>query len=76
MDQYLDSCSSEGSVSKVYRVCAVCGKRHGPTYGFRHTLRRLGIAEGDKAVPSCVVKLQKKVHDKNLKMGIVETLLR
>jgi hypothetical protein len=63
-------------VSKVYRVCAVCGKRHGPTYGFRHTLRRLGIAEGDKAVPACVVKLQKQVAKRNAEMGIVETLLR
>ena len=41
-----------------YRVCAVCGKRHGPTYGFRNVLRHLGIV-GDKAVPKCVEKLMK-----------------
>lgn len=38
---------------QVYRVCAVCGKRHGVTYGFRSTLTRLGI-KGDKAVKECV----------------------
>jgi hypothetical protein len=37
-------------VSGRFRVCAVCGKRHGPTYGFKTTLRRIGIMEGDKAV--------------------------
>jgi hypothetical protein len=26
-----------------YRVCAVCGKRHGPTYGFQAMLEGLGI---------------------------------
>jgi hypothetical protein len=39
--------------SRRYRVCAVCGERHGVTYGFGTTLRRLGI-KGDKAVPECV----------------------
>jgi len=43
---------------QVYRVCAVCGKRHGPTYGFRNTLRHLNI-KGDKAVPKCVEKAMK-----------------
>jgi hypothetical protein len=43
-----------------YRICAVCGMRHGPTYGFKTTLRRLGIMAGDKAVPQCVNDLQKK----------------
>lgn len=41
------------SEQPVHRVCAVCGKRHGVTYGFKHTLRRIGII-GDKAVPKCV----------------------
>ena len=40
---------------QVFRVCAVCGKRHGVTYGYRSTLRRLGI-EGDKATNACVRK--------------------
>jgi hypothetical protein len=39
----------------VFRVCAVCGLRHGVTYGFRSTLTRLGIP-GDKAVKECVIK--------------------
>jgi hypothetical protein len=43
----------------VYRVCAVCGKRHGATYGFKLTLQRLGLENwrDDKAVPACVEKL-------------------
>lgn len=43
---------------QVYRVCAVCGKRHGVTYGFKNTLARLGI-KGDKAVKECVIKAAK-----------------
>jgi hypothetical protein len=46
------------SQGQVYRVCAVCGKRHGPTYGFRATLARNNI-KGDKAVPACVRRLAK-----------------
>jgi hypothetical protein len=45
--------------SQVYRVCAVCGKRHAATYGFRSTLIRYGI-KGDKAAIECVRKLQQK----------------
>jgi hypothetical protein len=44
--------------TKAFRVCAVCGKRHGVTYGFRNTLARLGI-KGDKAVKECVQKAMK-----------------
>ena len=36
-----------------FRVCAVCGKRHAPTYGFKGTLAYYGI-EGDKAAVACV----------------------
>lgn len=43
-----------------YRVCAVCGKRHGPTYGFKTMLRRLGIMQGDKATIECINKLQRE----------------
>jgi hypothetical protein len=43
-----------------YRVCAVCGRRHGVTYGFRTILLRMGIAtpadKKDKAVKECVIK--------------------
>lgn len=48
----------EKVIIERYRICAVCKKRHGATYGFKNTLKRLGI-EGDKAVPSCVVKAVK-----------------
>jgi hypothetical protein len=44
---------------QTFRVCAVCGMRHGVTYGFRNTLKRLGI-DGDKAVPACVTKALNK----------------
>jgi hypothetical protein len=52
-----------------YRICAVCGKRHGATFGFHHILRGLGI-EGDKAVPACVIKAMKKAEDKRVKQGL------
>jgi hypothetical protein len=39
-----------------YRVCAVCGRRHGPTYGFRAMLDGLGM-KGEWAAPGCVAKL-------------------
>lgn len=48
---------------QVFRVCAVCGKRHGVTYGFRSTLTRLGIP-GDKAVKECVQKAARERDDK------------
>lgn len=44
--------------SQVFRVCAVCGKRHGVTYGFRSTLARNGV-KGDKATIECIKKLTK-----------------
>jgi hypothetical protein len=37
-------------------VCAVCGSRHGPTYGFQSMLEGLGI-KGTWAAPGCVAKL-------------------
>ena len=39
-----------------YRVCAVCGRRHGPTYGFQAMLEGLGM-KGVWAAPGCVAKL-------------------
>jgi hypothetical protein len=39
-----------------YRVCAVCGKHHGPTYGFQSMLEGLGI-KGVWAAPGCLAKL-------------------
>ena len=39
-----------------YRVCAVCGNRHGPTYGFQAMLERLGMS-GVWAAPGCIAKL-------------------
>jgi hypothetical protein len=44
---------------RVFRVCAVCGKRHGVTYGFGTTLRRYGIP-GDKATVECIKELTAK----------------
>lgn len=49
--------------SSRFRVCAVCGKRHGVTYGYRNTLARLGF-KGDKAVPACVQIAMKKAEAK------------
>ena len=43
---------------QVFRVCAVCGKRHAATYGFRNLLARNGIA-GDKAAIVCIRKLSR-----------------
>jgi hypothetical protein len=37
-----------------YRVCAVCGWRHGPTYGFQAMLEGM---RGEWAAPGCVAKL-------------------
>ena len=42
--------------SDRFRVCAVCGKRHGPTYGFQSVLRHSGLT-GDKATIECIRKL-------------------
>lgn len=50
----------------VYRMCAVCGKRHGVTYGFRLTLSMIGI-KGDKAVKECVIRARKEFDKKNKK---------
>jgi hypothetical protein len=49
--------ADRGTQGQRFRVCAVCGKRHGPTYGFRRTLAFHGI-EGDKATIECIRKLQ------------------
>jgi hypothetical protein len=42
------------------RVCCVCGKRHGATYGYKTILARAGFVDWghgyDKAVPACVTK--------------------
>jgi hypothetical protein len=39
-----------------YRVCAVCGRRHGPTFGFEPVLIGLGL-KGVWAAPGCIAKL-------------------
>lgn len=44
---------------QVYRICAVCGKKHGVTYGFKTILSRNGI-KGDKATKECIRKLGEK----------------
>ena len=49
----------QGRRQTVYRICAVCGRRHGVTYGFRNTLAHFGIA-GDKATVQCIDKLRAK----------------
>lgn len=58
-------------MSKRHRICAVCGKRHGATYGFKLTLQRLGLPNwrDDKAVPECVIKLQRKRAKEEEKYG-------
>jgi hypothetical protein len=43
---------------QVFRVCAICGRRHAPTYGFRQTLEYYGI-KGDKAAVECVRNLHR-----------------
>ena len=40
-----------------YRVCAVCGRRHGPTYGFQSKLMELGT-KGVWATRDCLAKLE------------------
>jgi hypothetical protein len=55
-------------MNERFRVCAVCGKRHGATYGFHTTLTRLGIP-GDKAVPACVIKAVARAERAALKAG-------
>ena len=46
----------KSTTPEVFRVCAVCGRKHGPTYGFKNTLAYHGI-KGDKATVECVRKL-------------------
>jgi hypothetical protein len=46
-----------------FQVCAVCGERHGVTFGFRSTLARNGI-KGDKATIECIGKLPKSPERK------------
>ena len=43
---FYDSCVTWQITMKQerYRVCAVCGNRHGPTYGFQAMLERLGMS--------------------------------
>jgi hypothetical protein len=45
---------------QVYGVCAVCGCQHGQIFGFKHTLRLLGVRGGTRAVPGCVEKLARE----------------
>jgi hypothetical protein len=56
-------------MTRKFGICAVCGKRHGETYDFTTTLRRLGVMKGDAAVPECVVALQKKVSKRRVREG-------
>lgn len=44
---------------RIGRICAVCGKRGGVTYGFKTALRNMGHPNwaADKAHPECVKKL-------------------
>ena len=42
-----------------YRVCAVCGRRHGPTYGFQAMLEGLGM-KGVWAAPGC--EAERRLH--------------
>ncbi len=48
---------------QVYRVCAVCGRRHGVTGDYAHQLKCMGVKDwrGAKAVPRCVQDLAKLV---------------
>jgi hypothetical protein len=39
-----------------YRVCAVCGRRHGPTFSYTYMLQSLGL-KGAWATPGCVARL-------------------
>jgi len=39
-----------------YRVCAVCGRRHGPTYDFKSATGG-ARTKGEWAAPGCVSKL-------------------
>ena len=54
-----------------YRVCAVCGRRHGPTFGFQSMLEGLGL-KGAWAAPGCVAKLfslreaERRLHQTNI----------
>jgi hypothetical protein len=54
-----------------YRVCAVCGRRHGPTFGYQFMLESLGL-KGLWAAPDCVAKLfslreaQRRLHQTNI----------
>jgi hypothetical protein len=38
------------------RLCAVCGRRHGLTYGYQSMLAILGL-KGVWATPDCITKL-------------------
>jgi hypothetical protein len=53
---------------EVFRVCAVCGKRHGPIYGFRNTLAYHGI-KGDKATVECVRNLSLRGNQRSADNG-------
>ena len=44
-------------MSQEYRVCAVCGRRHGTTFGFQSKLMELGI-KGVWATRDCLAKLE------------------
>ena len=48
-----------------YRVCAVCGRRHGTTFGFQSKLEELGI-KGVWAAPDCLAKLEaeRRLHER------------
>ena len=69
-----ENCGTEDVVMKQqerYRVCAVCGRRHGPTFGYQFMLVRLGI-RGECAAPGCVAKFfslrkgRRRLHQTNI----------
>ena len=53
-----------------YRVCAVCGRRHAPTYRYQSMLEVLDL-KGVWAAPACVAKLisfreaERRLHQTN-----------
>jgi hypothetical protein len=57
----------KGTLQTAYRVCAVCQRRHAPTYGYGLVLSKIGIS-GDKAAVSCV----RKALDAAARKGMIE----
>jgi hypothetical protein len=43
-------------IPRRFNLCSVCGRRHAPSYDYRHVLKLFGL-KGERAAVACIQKL-------------------